>query len=311
MTDVPSNLSAQEPASPEATAERPSIEPEVLRFDASDSASLHYRHWVPERGKPRGYIVALHGVQSHSGWYAYSSRKLCEAGYEVFYFDRRGSGLNMETRGDAQHCDRLINDVVQFLQFVRHRRNQSAPTRPVVLQAVSWSGKLAAVIAARRPELVDALALLSPGIHAKTRPSLWQRCQLELANRCGIRERRVPIPLNDPTLFTDSVASQQFIREDPLALHEVTVSFLLADRELSRLSRNAPARLRVPLLLMLADQDEIIDNPATAAWFERCKSTRKQVNEYADARHTLEFAADKDEHVDDLIDWLGSIEGMV
>ena len=58
-------------------------------------------------GTPRGYVVALHGIQSHSGWYEYSSGRMCEAGFEVRFLDRRGSGENTEDRGHAVHPDRL------------------------------------------------------------------------------------------------------------------------------------------------------------------------------------------------------------
>ena len=49
----------------------------------------------------KAHIVALHGIQSHSGWYTWSSRKLAEAGFAVHFTDRRGSGLNWQARGNG------------------------------------------------------------------------------------------------------------------------------------------------------------------------------------------------------------------
>ena len=102
-------------------------EPEIKHFTVSDGYRLHYRHWEVSGAKPRGYIVSLHGIQSHSGWYAYSSSMLREAGYDVRFLDRRGSGLNEKHRGHAPHYERLINDVVQFLADVRHQQQQTGP----------------------------------------------------------------------------------------------------------------------------------------------------------------------------------------
>lgn len=124
--------------------------PQFERILASDGYRQFARHWQPSES-PRGFVVALHGIQSHSGWYEYSSGRLCEAGYDVLFLDRRGSGKNFSRRGDVPHGDRLINDVMQVLSDVRRHRDRVAPNAPVVLLAVSWGGKLAAITAARRP----------------------------------------------------------------------------------------------------------------------------------------------------------------
>jgi alpha-beta hydrolase superfamily lysophospholipase len=279
----------------------------VETFTASDGYRLQFRRWCAKGDRPLGYVVALHGIQSHSGWYGHSSSRLAEAGYDVWFLDRRGSGLNREARGDAPHEDRLLNDVAQFLQYVRSVRNREAPAGPVVLLAVSWGGKLAAVTTAKRPELVDALALLYPGICARVGTNWWQKMQLSLAKLAGIRDKRVRVPLDDPALFTADAHWQQFIREDPLALHEVTVSFLLANRELDRLAGSAPERIRCPVLLMLAGSDRMIDNDATRRYLGRMSSSQRDVQEYAGAQHTLEFEPVRDRFISDVTGWLNKV----
>lgn len=284
------------------------IEPEIARFEASDGYRFHYRHWrPPEKTRPLGYAVALHGIQSHSGWYEYSSRRLCEAGYEVCFLDRRGSGLNEEARGHAPHPERLINDVVQFLAETRARRNREAPTSPVVLLGLSWGGKLAVNVAARRAELVDALGLLYPGICARIRPRWYQVLGLRLGMLLGKESKRVAIPLSDPELFTAEPEWQEFIRNDPLALREATLSLLAASRALDEETGRDAKRIRCPVLLMLAGRDRIIDNAATRRYFERIPAAHRKVIEYPDARHTLEFEPNREQIVDDLLAWLAEV----
>jgi alpha-beta hydrolase superfamily lysophospholipase len=274
----------------------------VERFAASDGYQLHYRHW-PAAG-PRGYVVALHGIQSHSGWYTYSSLRLADAGFDVRFLDRRGSGLNETDRGHAVHQDRLVNDVAQFLSCVRHERHELAPQAPVVLLGLSWGGKLAAVVAGRRPELCDGLALLYPGLKPRIRPSPWQRLLLKLAMRAGKQRRLAPIPLDDPELFTAQADWQRFIRDDELALHEASVSFLAASVALDAELPRRVADVRCPALLMLAGRDRIIDNDATRALFDRFGSTDLGLLVYPDAAHTLEFEPDRERIFGELIDWL-------
>lgn len=276
----------------------------VLEFRASDGYPLRFRRWGAAQPETRGFVVALHGIQSHSGWYGYSSARLAEGGWRVDFLDRRGSGLNDVDRGHVRHHERLVNDVVQFLAEVGHERDVMSPGAPLVLLGVSWGAKLAAAVAATRPELVDGLALLYPGICPRIAPTWPQATGLKLARRLGIERRSVRIPLDDPALFTGQPEWQQFIRDDPLALREVTVGFLNASRELDRLVAAGTDRIQCPTLLMLSGRDEIIDNAATRDWFGRVASTEKRTIEYPEARHTLEFEPNRAAIVDDLLGWL-------
>ena len=273
---------------------------------ASDGYPLGYRHWKP-RSKPRAYVVALHGVQSHSGWFTYSSGRLCAAGFDVRFLDRRGSGLNSGDRGHAVHADRLINDVAQFLCRLRWERDREAPGVPVILLAVSWGGRLAAALCGRRGALIDGLALLYPGICTWIRPRIHHRWLMRLAQSCGGQHSLIRIPLDDPRLFTAEPRWQEFIRDDPLALHQATVGFLLASDQLQREALLAADSLRGPVLLMLAGHDQIIDNRATLAYADRCREADVTVVEYPKAAHTLEFEHERDAFVEDLIQWLQGV----
>ena len=106
-------------------------DPAIERFTASDGYDLQIHHWNAHRqdggASPKGFVVALHGIQSHSGWYEYSSRRMSDAGYDVRFLDRRGSGLNTRDRGHSVHADRLVNDVVQYLSVVGHERDARCP----------------------------------------------------------------------------------------------------------------------------------------------------------------------------------------
>lgn len=281
-------------------------EPTIEQFVTSDGYRHHIQRWVPG-GRPKGFVLCLHGIQSHSGWYGYSSGKLCEAGYEVVFVDRRGSGLNHSERGHARHHDRLINDVVQALEDLRIRRNEIAPTVPVTLLGLSWGGKLAAVVAARRQELIDGLALLYPGIRSHFEASIMDNVKLSLAREAELFEKLIPIPLDDPELFTGMSESQAFIRNDTLSLRDVTVSFLLANRELDGLTKSAPPEIRCPAIMMLAGKDRIIDNPATTKWYNSLASQERAFFEYPNACHTLEFEPDRDQWIADLTGWLDGL----
>jgi alpha-beta hydrolase superfamily lysophospholipase len=281
--------------------------PEIRQYEASDGYRFHYRHWDPAEAKPRAYIVALHGIQSHSGWYEYSSGRLAERGYDVSFLDRRGSGLNEVLRGHAPHPERLMNDVVQFLVSLRYQREKAGIDAPVVLLAVSWGARLATATCARRGDLIDALALLYPGICSRVRPRFDQDFMLRTLAFFDIKWRKTAIPLNEPELFTAEPHWQEYIRNDPLMLREATIGMQRTSRALDKLAAAAPEQIRCPLLVMLSGRDRIADNRATRRYIARFASSEKKVLEFENAAHTLEFEPDRDRFIDDLLAWLDAV----
>src|SRR5262249_46271974 len=221
-----------------------------------------------------------------------------EAGGDVYDLDRRGSGENREARGDAPGFRRLIDDVAEFLRTLR------GPGRPpLYVYAVSWGGKSAAGLCFRCPGLVDGLALLAPGFKPKVKPPREDRLRIAAAS-LTTPTRYFPIPLNDPALFTANPERREYIAKDPLALREATARFLAASRKFDLYLRRVPQTVRVPVLLMLAGEDQIIDNSRTRRYVERFATDDRTVIEYPGAHHTLEFEPDPTPMFADLTRWI-------
>ena len=229
---------------------------------------------------------------------------MAAAGYSVYFADRRGSGLNSAVRGHADHGLRLINDVRQLIQIARDEHSEGIV--PVTLMGISWGGKIAAATAAVFPSDLDHLILMYPGLVPKIRPSRFQELQLRMARYFDVRHRSVSIPLADPGLFTDSRHWKNFIRNDRLALHDVTSGFLNAGRDLDRLICVNADHIIHPTLSMLAGQDEIIDNIGTRQKIATFGTRSLTLITWPQACHTLEFEDDRDTMFQALIQWLNN-----
>jgi len=270
----------------------------ISTWTASDGYRSHYRAFIPPI-TPRANLVCLHGIQSHGGWYDYSSSRLCQAGYAVYYLDRRGSGLNTEARGDTPGAYQLLEDVREFIGQER----LATGTTPLVIMGCSWGGKLAAAFCTRYPTIAEGLVLLYPGIAAKVSPPPSQRLRILLAGR-GRPKQSFPIPLNHPQLFTAEPRWQRFIAEDPLVLRQATARFLLSSVWLDVLLRRRRAKVRQPTLLLLSGRDQIIDNRRSRRRVRRLCRGFQRVIVYPEAQHTLEFEPDRDQFIDDTLRWL-------
>ena len=252
----------------------------------------------------RGQIVVVHGVQSHGGWYHRLGHSLAKAGYVASFPDRRGSGADQRERGHARSARRLLLDLAGWLRELR--RNH--PGLPIALAGISWGGKLAVALAARYPELVDAVVLICPGLHPRVGVSRKERFEIALALLTN-RRKTFPIPLSDPALFTANPAGQAFIAADSFSLRNATAGLLAASFFLDLMVARAPARIHQSVLLMLAGQDRIVDNARTLAYFRKLASIDREVIEYSEGHHTLEFEPDPSRYALDLVGWLDRVVG--
>jgi alpha-beta hydrolase superfamily lysophospholipase len=276
----------------------------IETFTASDGYDLKYCRYVPPIA-PRARVVCLHGIQSHAGWYEHSCTCLRDAGFEVFYADRRGSGMNPRDRGDTPSFRRLLDDAADFVIHLRGAECLPPGNQPprTFLLAVSWGGKVAVALQRRHPGLTDGIALICPGLCPKIGPTIRERLAIFFA-RLTTPQRLFPIPLNDPELFTGSSQGQLFIRTDPFSLRQATARFFVESARLDAYLRFVPKYVKAPTLLMLAEKDRIIDNARTRRFLERFATGDKEIIEYPGAHHTLEFEPEPERFIGDLISWL-------
>lgn len=274
---------------------------EVRVFPASDG-SRFYAHVTPHPN-PVGRVVLLHGIRSHAGWYARSIAAFAEAGYEVHFLDRRGSGLNTARRGDTPGFRRLLLDVTEYLLHLR----ETKAFLPLFLTGISWGGKLALGAPAMKPGLVDGVMLLCPGLVAKVRPPFPNRLRIALARFLN-PTKLFPIPLNEPDLFTANPDWQQFIASDRHGLTAATARFLFESVRFDLYLKRAVRKVRPPVLLMLAGKDRILNNPGTRAYLTRLTNAKSvTVIDYPEAEHTLEF--EPVDFVTDAVRWMRQANG--
>ncbi len=251
---------------------------ELAAFVGAGGRVLRYRS-VRARVQ-RHALVYLHGIESHGGWFLSAAQGLAERGCTTYLVDRRGSGLNRDVgEGDAASAAVLLEDVRRFRS---HERLDS-----LVLVGLSWGGKLALAAALDQPQGVRALVLVTPGLVPRVDLAWTQRIRLALSLPFGGRAR-VEVPI-EPEMFTRTPRFLHYIQSDPDRLTRVTARFLLASQSLDRRIRAGVHELAVPVLLLLAGHDRIVDNQRTRALLERLPEGRLRVCGYEDSTHSIQF----------------------
>ena len=244
-------------------------------------------------------LLYLHGIESHAGWFTESAGLVNSRGWPVVFAERRGSGLNSEDRGHARSYRQLLGDVFCAARYCQHRW----PVCRVHLAGVSWGGKLALAAALKRPELFASLTMITPGIFPRVSLSGKQK-RAVLFKHLFKPKAMLPVPLEEASLFTDNPEQINFIENDELRLQQASVSFFWASYCLDKFIKRKGHRLVVPVHLLLAGQDRIIDSEKTRVWFGRCSAPAKELSEFPDSAHTLEFARDNSGFLEAFAGWL-------
>jgi alpha-beta hydrolase superfamily lysophospholipase len=249
---------------------------------AADGYLLRYRVWTPATA-PRATLVLLNGVMSHSLWFGPLVPLLLEQGFKIVGADRRGTGVSTEARGDVPGSEALIDDARAIIDKER------VPERPLHLVGWCWGAVLALNVAGALPERPASLILLAPGLFP-TEVLKQRMAEQELL----ARERPKDEPcLRSPILeemFTSGPALEGFIAKDPHRLVSYSPRFQDAMAKLGFGARRALSRLDLPLLVVLARDDQATDNAETERGFARLAGGRAAI-EVLDGAHGLQFDA--------------------
>lgn len=199
--------------------------------------------------RPRRVVVALHGMVTHSGWFAQLGDQLVGRGLALIAPDRRGNGLARALGGPGE-IDLLVSDVAAVVTRAHELCED--------VTLLSWCGSANFAVPAAAHLPVQRLVLASPGLVPLE----------EMAAR--FREARpvagyLPLHFDPLRDFTDDAEVQRAIRADKLTLRNVPLAVRDAWRTLNPLARQALRTLRLPTRLVLARRDRMIDVPRTQA----------------------------------------------
>jgi alpha-beta hydrolase superfamily lysophospholipase len=273
----------------------------VLKFSLSDKTELAFRLWSGNQAKP--VVAYFHGIEGHSQWFEQTALYLNLGGITVFAFDRRGSGLNKDNPGSNVSASRLVKDVHESICLVK----QWHPGQKVFGIGNCFGARAAIVAASQNPDLLDGLILTAPAIKPCVDVSLSTKFQIAL---CWLfRSKRlfqIPLGLD---MFTDNPDWRQYLLQDELKLEWAKADFFVSGFFLSLAARQKGRRIKVPLLVVQAGRDRIIDGKATKAWFDACPQADKTFVEFPQAAHSLDFEAQPDQYWQLLLDWIDTHAG--
>jgi alpha-beta hydrolase superfamily lysophospholipase len=223
-----------------------------------DGQSLFYRVW-PTVDAPVAALFLVSGMMSHSGWFGDLAAALSQSRIKVIGADRRGSGLNVSNRNDSPSRQMLIADLCSII------KNEDCGI-PIYLVGWCWGAALAINTALELGSIVKGVMLMAPGLFPSERISRAIAQDLKLLQDTQAASCLLKSPLT-AEMFTDIREFQTFIADDELAVRSYTPEFVRVSRQMNLVACTRLVRLTCPVLLLLAAQDQTVDNARTIRAF--------------------------------------------
>jgi alpha-beta hydrolase superfamily lysophospholipase len=274
---------------------KPSVE---ATFPSHDGAELHYRHWPAEEPTGRALLL-FHRGHEHSGRWHGTVDALNLTDVDVFAWDARGHGASPGERGSAEHIGILICDVDAFVRHIRDAHGIAVEEMIVVAHSVG-----AVIVAAWVHDFappIRALVLATPAFKVRLYVPLAIP-MLRLKQRF-LGPSYVKSYVKARMLTHDGEQARRYA-QDPEIFREIAVNLLLDLYDTgARLVADAGA-IRVPLLLLSAGADWVVDNEVQRQFFERVSSADKTWRVLPGFHHAIFHEKDRHLVVDQLREFI-------
>lgn len=263
-------------------------------FKTNDGHNIFYRVWKTNNN-PKGIVVLVHGLNSHSGYFQNLALRLISNDLEVYAMDLRGRGHSDGKRFYIADYRDIIADINELLRIA-----SAQPPLPIFLfghsagsvfasvYAILYQDKLQGLIsesiAFRLPaprlalESIKALALLIP--YARL---------VKLKNADFSRDNSVVNAMkNDPLLANEKQPAktmQQLLRASDLLQKDMS-------------------RITLPLLIMHGKADRATKPEGSEYLMQHVSSIDRELKLYEGHYHDLLNDLDNEVVLQDIVNWL-------
>jgi len=224
-------------------------------FTMPDGYRLAARHVAPE-GPARAVVIALHGFNDYSlSWMVPAGRWATE-GIAVYAYDQRGFGANSRP-GIWPGVEALQQDLLSVAALVRARH----PGLPLYLVGESMGAALTmSVLGSDAPPDVDGAVLAAPAVWA--RPTMSGPLRGLLSGARNLLPGLVLRGSGTGRVASDNMEMLYGLGRDPLVIKGARVDAVAGLVNLMDAAYHAAPGIRVPVLVLYGQRDQIVPKAA-------------------------------------------------
>lgn len=273
------------------------------QVELSGAGQRYRRSWLPS--EPSRVMILVHGYAEHTGRYDEMAMYFAARRFAVHAYDQVGHGRTKGARGHVDRFDRLVDELVRFIELVR----LDHPGLPLTLVGHSMGGLIVAATAAfRQPEVENIVlsgALLQLGGEAG---GFRQSVSLVLARMLALIAPRVAFStgLDLQGLSSDPDVIRRYV-EDPYVEDRMSVRFAAGMSAMVSALRGAADQIERPILILHGGADPI-SSPSGShrlhAGLNAKIAVQSELQIYPDLRHEIFQEPAREQVWQDILRWL-------
>ena len=237
--------------------------------------------WTWHAERPVGTIVIVHGASEYHGRYKWLIEMWRNAGYHVVMGDLPGQGTSTRARGHIRSFQEYIDTVDEWIEHAKSFR------LPTFLLGHSMGGLISIEWFKQYTHTkIDGLILSSPCLGLQFKPKKL----MNFASK-GLNVLAPSFKVESGLSIELATRNQDVIEADSNDSLYVTKVSVRWYRELVK---NIDAAMQptnvfrsIPLLLMQAGDDKIVDKTRVMKWFNGIESTNKSYREWEGLYHEI------------------------
>jgi len=264
-------------------------------IQGSGGVKIFTRSWRPD-AKPRALVVICHGVNSHSGQYAWTGDQLAAAGYSAYALDLRGRG---KSDGERFYVDD-IKDYVRDLDALVKLAKSREPGLPVFVLGHSAGGVVSCTYALEHQQEINGLICESFAFQVPA-PD-FALSAIAAFSRIAPRAPVLKLKNRD---FSRDPKAVEMLNADPLTHNEVqpakTVAALF--RADQRLKKEFP-KITLPVFILHGTADKATRASGSQFFYNTAGSKDKTLKLYEGHVHDLLNDLGKEAVMADIKGWI-------
>lgn len=270
-------------------------------IDDPEMPKLFMQSWAIPQAEYRGCILITHGISEHSECYQNLAHALCDQGWYVYAWDLPGHGQSDGKRGYIKDFNQYSRDLKSVIKKLKEDETKSTSNFHLIGHSMGGLITLQTLLADDRPRVQSAilsnpaLGLAIPVPKVKELASQWLNQlwpSLTLHN-----EVRLDYLSRDPNMM-------DIYTKDPLRHDKVSAPLYLGMLETMESVKSNIKKLDTPTLWQISGMDKVI-NPQTSLDFYKRIPGPKNLKLYENSYHEVYNDLNKQEAIDDLIQYLG------
>lgn len=266
-------------------------------FIAADGSRLPLRSWLPGETSARAVIIALHGFNDYSNFFASSGNYLSSRGIACYAYDQRGFG-GAPGRGVWAGVEAYTNDLAGFVRAIRPLH----PGIPHYVLGDSMGGAVAiAAMTGGNPPDVDGVILVAPAVWGRDTMPWYQRWLL------AVGSHTVPwIELTGKGLKitpSDNIKMLRALGRDPLVIRATRIDSMYGLTNLMDMALMRAKQLKQPTLVQYGEHDQIIPKKPMLLMLDEMPATTRKAF-YKNGYHMLLRDLQGEKPLADIVAWI-------